>query len=157
MGGAFLLSRRFALLPVILSHELDTQYEHPLQRVLQRLQAIMHHTYIDEADIFYRNLIMSHQLLLMRSALNQDNHKPKIAFNVGAFHSGIEDLLLLGPDFCRSLIVNLPSKELLQAFVDANGGIDTFAGCRILTRANKNTDQVIIDPILKNMVSEKLS
>ncbi len=56
---------------------------------------------------FFRNVMMADKLLSVASKTKsrKGNNPSKLAFQVEAAHSGIEDFLQVGPDICRALVL----------------------------------------------------
>lgn len=71
-------------------------------------------------------------LIVAEDFEKKSGRKPRIAFNVGAAHSGIEDFLVAGHEFTSWLIAQYP-KPILWRIIEENGGIDNFCSARILT------------------------
>lgn len=118
-----------------------TERKTALFRVIQRLQGILDHTDIEDLKIFYRNLFMAEKLFLLSE--NYMGHS-KIAFNVGAGHSGIEDLLLLGPEFSRWLLVNILPPDTLSEIIKLNEEDVAFASCRVISEERGRLQSAIL-------------
>lgn len=80
----------------------------------------------------FRNLVIADKVLLLAENLKDAlGRKVNIGLNIGASHSGIEDFLRAGPEFCRFLITNMP-RDVLQKVIDKSGNIESFSSMRIL-------------------------
>lgn len=95
--------------------------------------------------------------------------KPKIAFQVWAWHGGIEDFLQAGQDFSRALILAYP-KWYLDQTVKLNYGIRDFCSSRLFKlpenltvqdlaneRLNETTERRIVDEKLERALTAKLA
>lgn len=161
--GLVLAGRALIPLPFMtanaVSANVDAYYHHPLQRVVQRLQALSNHLQFDEYTIFYRNVYMAHKLLLSGYKYRPNQgQKTRFAYQVGAMHSGIEDFLMLGIDFCRWLLVNLPGKDL-DFIVDYNSGAETFATAKMIQKDGDDgvVEKVFVDEKLVEMIDQSIS
>jgi hypothetical protein len=135
-----------------------------LNRILIRLNGIANHLAPERTAVFYRNALISSKLLALGSYYHSAlNRKPRIVYEVGAAHSGIEDFLLLGEDFCNYLITNFFSKDDFTQIVALNGGVDNVAGIRVFdfkysseSKRPTITDQHLISAKLKAAVKERI-
>ncbi len=142
--------------------------ENALRRIIIRTNGIMTHGHPEHAIVFFRNLVSADKMLLASNLVKAgDGKKPRIAFNFGAGHSGIEDFLQAGPEIIRTLITTFP-KEYLQATIDLNGSLDDLCSIRIITlpkdfkpgamEQNKGIiDEKKYDLDLKSKIVEKLN
>lgn len=104
-----------------------------LLRIMERLHALQSHAHPEQAFIFFRNAMMADKLLSVAEDFQQQSgKKANIGFEVGALHSGIEDFLRLGPDFCRFIISNYPS-NFLKRLEETNGSLQNVCTTRIFT------------------------
>lgn len=100
------------LTEVFLGKEINQK--NALQRILIRANGLLTHASPENLLVFFRNLIMADKLLTVAEKFHQElGRKPKITFNMGAAHSGVEDFLLMGLDFTRWLISQYP-REFLE-------------------------------------------
>lgn len=103
-----------------------------LGRVLVRLQGLVSNTHPENHILFFRNLVMADKMLTVAEAMHQQNNlRARIAFNVGAGHAGIEDLLRAGHDFCRMVVMLYPT-DFLRAIVEINGNVENFCTTRVI-------------------------
>lgn len=106
--------------------------EGAVKRIAVRLAGIQTHAHPELLLQFFRNLLMVDKLSTVGEEIKQRTGKtPRIAFQVQGGHSGIEDFLMLGPDFCRTLILAYP-KGILRHVVNLNNGIEDFCTARLL-------------------------
>lgn len=142
-----------------------------LKRIIVRLDGLRSHFDPENAIVFFRNALLSLKLLAIAENLkDKKGEKPKIAFQVGAGHGGIEDFLILGADFCRRIILSHP-QAFLQEVVKIN--YDSFNVCatRIIhLPENYSTEQdpdgvdlektvssdLIVDSLLMKQINMKL-
>jgi hypothetical protein len=78
--------------------------EGPITRILYRLQGMTSNFRVDDVSLLYRNLVMADKILLLgehfynfgKTENPRSNEYPRVGFNLGKAHQGIEDLLYLG-------------------------------------------------------------
>lgn len=105
-----------------------------LARLSQKLGALQANAHPEDLMVFMRNIFMARKFEFLAEqlpTLRQLDRKPKISYNVGAAHAGIEDLLHLGPNLTISLL-NIYPKELLINIVEYNGGLDSFCSSVVI-------------------------
>lgn len=152
--------------PAYAAANLDPEQKAPIARVLTRLHGLASHLAPEDTIIFFRNLVMANKLLLAAEKIKEEDEAlPKIAFNVGLAHAGMEDLLQVGPAFIR-WVINFYSKEFLEDIIKLNGGLENFCSVRILTFPPNFTgkkedysatrDQKVTDEPLLKMLQQKL-
>lgn len=111
---------------------IDPNQKSAIYRIYTRMTGLISHLAPENQFIFFRNLMMADKLLTVAKALGeQSGRKPRIAFNIGRSHSGIEDFLAAGHDFTRWLILRLPS-DFLKEIIELNGGVENFCGARMI-------------------------
>jgi len=121
-----------AKIPLMAGLFLEPYNKNVIDRIFNRLMAIDSHMHPELSVDFFRNIVMADKLLTVSEDIGKrTGKKARIAFNVGAAHSGIEDFLQAGHDFCRSLILAYP-KLYLRSAVDLNNGIKDFCSARLL-------------------------
>lgn len=100
-------------------------------RLSARIAGLTTHLH-PELDLhLFRNLVMSLKLITAAQEYKErNNRKPEIGFWVNSTHSSIEDMLRLGPDTLRKLILLHP-KFFLKAAVERNGGVELFTSSRL--------------------------
>lgn len=112
---------------------LDARQKDAGSRIAFRLQGLASHLDPENHLLFFRNLIMADKILTVAEAIKKETGKrPKIAFNVGAAHVGMEDFLMAGHDFCRWLLSNYPP-DFIENVAETNGGLENFCTARVLT------------------------
>lgn len=104
------------------------------QRIFLRLNGLTQHLKPEDHLIFLRNLVMADKMMTVAEQFYKEKgKKPRIAFNVGALHAGIEDFLIAGHNLTRWLIEQYPN-DVLTEIVKYNGGsLEEFCTARILT------------------------
>ncbi len=140
-----------------------------IKRIEGRLYAMQADTHPELLGVFFRNLVMADKLLTVGKEIKaKTGNIPKIGFEVEGGHSGIEDLLLAGDNFCRALILAYP-KAILQGIVDKNSGIRDFCSARLLKLSKTPTadgagnkievvgDRRVIDEKLQIDLEQKLA
>lgn len=99
-----------------INSELNEEEKSAADRVFQRMAALSSHLHPELTIAFFRNLKFALSLHLYAQTKESETHKKQtIAFNVGGLHQGVEDFLVLGPDFCRNLLLAYPSSYLEKA------------------------------------------
>lgn len=138
---------------------------------LLRFRNMVEHAHPEELTVFFRNLIMADKLLTVAQTLqDQTGNKPHIGFWVGLGHTGIEELLQAGADFCRTLIAAYPN-FILRDLVKRNGGAEIFSSSMLYTLPKdlkssefqspnsqwEGTSRVIVDTKLEKLLKETLN
>ncbi|MEK7092584.1 MAG: hypothetical protein AAB907_03090 [Patescibacteria group bacterium] len=128
---------------------LDT--DSPAYRIFTRLNGSFSHIHPENDLIFFRNALVAEKLLfsskLMKDSLGK---KPKIGFNFGLLHSGIEDFLRAGQEVCRAVITAYPNFYLQRA-VELQGSLDNFCAVRMIgvpkdfSRTSSEADKQVTD------------
>lgn len=108
-----------------------------LRRLAMRLNGIQSNFHPEDTVIFVRNLIWAMKLLELKDWFGEASsglaqHNTNVGFLAGAAHSGVEDFLVLGPDFCANVLELLP-RPYLRALVKCNGGVENAAKVRIIS------------------------
>lgn len=127
----------WALAPFVsgLSDLFATGMNVPGKRLIQRADGAVSHLHPEDNVVFFRNLMMADKLLTVSEKLSSEkDRKVKIAFNVGAGHSGIEDFLQMGPRAVRHIILNYPN-FFLNEVADLNGGVADLCTSRLIKLA----------------------
>lgn len=133
------------------------QIDNPVSRHLIGILTDLHP---ESIQVFFRNAIMAKKLD-STSTSTETGQKPKIAYKVGAAHTGIEHFLALGPELTTKIICAYP-KEFLKQTITINGGLDAFCSTVIipvkpnLDNPNVNVKKVIVDRELKSALAYKL-
>lgn len=152
---------------------MDLNQMNATERILVRLEGIGSHLHPEIILDFFRNLIMADKILTVAETLQkQTGKKPKVGFNVGSAHAGIEDLLAAGSDFCRTVISFYPT-DFLKKIVGINGSIENLATARVISMPTnlkssdlvegKNardlgvSEQKVVDIKLVNLLTPKLA
>lgn len=103
------------------------------QRVIQRINTLLSSLEPEDHAIFFRSVVMADKILTVAEAIQQETgKKPHMAFQVGAKHSGIEDLLLAGHNFNRLILASYP-KDFLEKMMKITGGAENFSTARVFT------------------------
>lgn len=115
--------------------------ENAIVRITHKIQGWQSHIHPENTLVFFRNALMALKMNQVAQELSKDkSRKVKIGFIVGAGHSGIEDFLLAGPDFCRALTLAHP-KEFLNSAVQEVGGVDNFSSAILFELPEHFTDE----------------
>ena len=101
-------------------------------RILTRLDGFQSNFHPENLLVFFRNVVIADKMLTIAEEFHKGmGVKAKIGFNMGASHSGIEDFLGAGVEFCRFVIANFP-EDVLRKIIGANKDIDTFCTSAVL-------------------------
>lgn len=123
-----------------------TQNQTSLKRIFARIEGLQEHFHPEDLSCFARDLVMADKLLLAADDFKKNHGRPPlITVQTESGHSGIEDLLRLGPDFCRAVIKTMP-KPLLEVFIRHNGGIENFLTVRFIRFGREITAQDLTNP-----------
>lgn len=102
------------------------------RRVAARISHMSEQFHPEDLTEFIRSLLWSAKMLNRARDFKEENgRKARIAFNVGIDHGNVENFLHAGQDFCHKLLLSYPA-PLLESIVDANGGIEAFAGYTLI-------------------------
>lgn len=129
-----------------------------IRRIANRMTAMVSHSHPENHLTFLRNLMMTRKLQFLGKELSERNFsKPKIGYNVGMFHSGIEDLLSLPPEITLKILDAYPA-EFWQEIVNVNGGVEAFCSNVLLTPDIRHSEKTVIqDTTLRQVIENKLS
>ena len=131
-----------------------------IKRIADRLYGLQSHLHPELPLVFFRNALKADKLLTVATEYkNRTGEKPKVAFNVGAGHSGIEDFLQAGSNVCRGIILAHP-RNFLDLVVEVNGGVEDFSSARLLTlpaNLKANEPYEIRTSKLKQMTERKVT
>lgn len=133
-----------------------------IRRALQRIHASALNFHPEYLDIFFRNIIAARKLqILAKYQTKENNSLPKIGYVMGAAHTGIEDLLILGEQFTLSILSIYP-KIILEHIINHNGGIDAFCKTVMASLELDNNNNIYItrttidDTELKSYLESRL-
>lgn len=108
----------------------DTQYfkgmlENPdyppgVAELLNRLGSFASNIHPEDAPVFLGDLFMAHKIAQVGDWMKKDKKLPMVAYNVGARHNGIENMLLLSADMRRLLMANV-HKQLVGKMKEEYG------------------------------------
>lgn len=152
-----------------------------VRRAYSRVSGMISQLRPEYANEFFRNLVVANKLLLYGEHVQYEGFsQPNIVLQYHGGHSGIEDFLVLGREFCRTLIAQFPTDFLNQCYA-LNGDSTTFCSLRIIQLAHNfrykrtlietaethrlvtafkgdvSQDQKIVDTSLLNYLSERSS
>lgn len=128
-----------------------------LQRVVANVTSLINHANPDNHTVFLRNILMTRRLQFIGEHATAKQATPaKIGYEVGATHAGMEDFLILGKEVTLDML-NMYPKEVLEKYVDENGGIENFSSV-VLFSAKEKYDQknVLKDKELIDLLRKKL-
>ncbi len=129
-------------------------------RILRSINSLLTHAHPEDLRLLFRNILMARKLQLLAENVSGTNEgKPRIGYQVGSAHTGIEDFLALGPNLTIAALSIFP-KPLIKKIVDFNGGIDAFCSTGILSVKKVLTNQenpqtVILDTKLKEYLEAR--
>lgn len=127
------------------------------QRILSRISAFIEHAHPEDATVFLRNILIARKLQFFGQFLSDTRlklSKPRIAYNVGNSHGGIEDFLYLGKDFTLAILSAYP-KEFLKEVIKVNGGLTAFCSSVLVTSDTRFPQKtVVVDRELKEFLKE---
>lgn len=131
-----------------------------IQRIFIRLNGLIKHTHPEDHMVFFRNVVMADKMLTVAEEMKKHSGRnPRIAFQVGAAHAGIEDFLVAGHNFTRWLLLQYP-EDFLWDVVEESGGIKVFSSARsILLKSptGVKSDETIVDEALLKSLEEKFA
>lgn len=111
---------------------ISSEQNNAIQNVFNELNAIQSNFHPENLRIFFRNLVITNNLLTMIEKSNSEGKKEIVGINVGNAHKGIEELLRAGHDFCRLLIAQYPN-AFIKHVIETVGGIENFCSSRVIT------------------------
>lgn len=126
---------------------------------VDRLQRISNATHPESMIIFTRNLITAAKLNTIgqyRVQNQQPNEKVAVSFGKG--HKGLEDLFMLGPEYCSFLLSCYP-RGYFSALTDGFKHTEQFKTTSLVTWDNEKQEWIsserIIDPRLERIITQK--
>ncbi|MDO8583422.1 MAG: twin-arginine translocation signal domain-containing protein [bacterium] len=145
----------------------NMERDNAVDRIIDRLYGLVSDSHPANATVFFRNLIMADKMLTVAEDIQKNTgKKTKMGFQVEYAHSGIEDFLSAGHDFCRMLLLSYP-KPVLRDAVESNNGPEDFSSSRLLKLPRNFSvkdpkweqvgDRKVVDTELKQMLEEKLA
>lgn len=128
------------------------------QNVLYELIAKTSHLHPEDFTVFFRNIMAVRKLRVISNELKKDLwEKPTIAYQFGAGHAGMTDLLKLEGDITFSILSLYPI-GLLKQVVEHNGGVDAFSSI-VQLKFNKVTGEyeklLILDSELRDFLNTR--
>lgn len=84
----------------------------PFNRFLVRLHGVISNFHPEDPFVFTRNAVMAAKIKTLGRHLQKVNDHPIVGFQVGAFHSGIEDMVSLPKEVLAAVIMNLNEKYM---------------------------------------------
>jgi len=131
-----------------------------LKKIATRVKSYVSFTHPENVTVFLRNILMSRKLMLLAKNNNKYNiEKIRIAYQVGAGHAAVQDLIELGDDISLAFLDIYP-KGLLNAVVEHNGGTKPFCSTQIIKvkEAIHGTPstETVIDEKLKSYLEERI-
>lgn len=129
-----------------------------LKRVMSRLSSLGNHSHPENQIVFFRNLFMARKLqTLAKFKQGEMFGKPKIGYNVGLAHTGIEDWLNLSHRFLLGVLGEYNNK-FWNGLIEQNGGIDPLCSTILLTPDTQNSKKIVVyDKDLATMINQKIS
>ena len=126
--------------------------QQPINRFLTRLHGMATNLHPDDPFLFTRNVIMCLKIKQMAAQAKQANQNPIVAFNLGAGHSGIEDLICL-PDNALREVASYINNEYINKFSDKYGA--NIATTRLIQADDKGKFHDL-PPLVNNTLLEIL-
>lgn len=118
-----------------------------VDRILTRLNGFQSNFHPEGLLTFFRNAVIADKMLTIAEKFHKEKgKKAKMGFNVGLAHSGIEDFLGAGAEFCRFVITHYP-EGVLREVMRVNKDIETFCTSAImeLPRDFRESDIAILE------------
>ncbi|OGM21642.1 hypothetical protein A2863_02730 [Candidatus Woesebacteria bacterium RIFCSPHIGHO2_01_FULL_38_9b] len=114
------------------------------KRVASRLEGIQSHIHPELASNFFRDAMTAIKLLTAGEEFERA-HGTKANFTVllEGGHSGVEDLIRLGPEVTRALVLSWPT-SILEGIVKNNNGSEDFSSARIFNLPENITPQDVL-------------
>lgn len=132
-------------------------------RVLTRMIGILSHARPYDNIVFLRNVVWADKLLdLSEKESRSLGRKANISYQVGAVHSGLEDFLILGRDFCQTIIRAYP-KSVIEEVIRVNNGVENIVTTRIFKTAPDSPSESnyqsrrVIDEKLQDVLTQKIN
>ncbi len=98
----------------------NPDYPAGVAQLLNRLGSFASNIHPEDASVFLGDLFMAHKIAQVGEWKKKDKKLPMVAYNVGAFHNGIENMLLIGADMRRLLMANV-HKQLVGTMKEEYG------------------------------------
>lgn len=145
-------------LSTIILHDVTLDQRSALARIVTRINGLQSDFHPEQATVFFRNLLMVDKLMTVGEGFKKETGKvPKIAFQVGSGHSGMEDFLKVPHDILRILILSFP-QEYLKRIVELNGGsVENFCSTRLIILPQDFNRDSINDPDFKVETDKKIT
>lgn len=127
------------------------------ERIVTRIIGIASHIHPEDPSVFFRDLMIARRLQVIANFKNGEKlSKPKIGYNVGKLHTGIEDLLYCSEDFILGLISSYGSM-FWNELCKINGGAKNLASCILLTPSGFGFEKrIILDKQLYKLISAQI-
>ncbi len=113
-----------------------------MESVIRVLNAWLTDTQPNDKVIFIRNLVNAHKMLtLAEDIAKKTGRKAVISYQFGLYHTGIEEFLVLGKEFCEAVMKVLP-RDMWQTERNntINGlGLDGFENISVMRHTNGNS------------------
>lgn len=115
------------------------------KRLASRLEGIQSHFHPELADNFFRDAMTANKLLAAGEEYKKI-HATKANFTVllEGGHSGVEDLVRLGPGVTRAIVLSWPT-DMLEAIIQNNNGVEDFSSARIFKLPGDITSEDILN------------
>ncbi len=102
------------------------------RRIAARINHMSQQLHPENITEYIRSLVWASKMLDRARVFREKNgRKARVAFNVGFAHGNVEGFLHAGKETCNKLLLSYPA-PLLKSIVNANGGIEPFAGYTLI-------------------------
>lgn len=125
------------------------------KRVASRLEGIQSHFHPELASNFFRDAMIADKLLATGEEYERTHGtKANFAVLLEGGHSGVEDLIRLGPDVTRAIILSWPT-DILEDIIRNNNDVEDFSSGRIFNLPENITPQDVLSGSKWSAVTER--
>lgn len=142
--------------------KIDPEKATKVKAITRKINAVVSYFHPQKPKVFLRNIMMARKLTLLGEFGSKNrSEKPRIAFQVGAAHAAINDLISLGEQGYEVTLAMLDvyPKVFLKFVVEHNGGIDAFCSTVVVpvkeNLEGQEVKQVILDQRLKAYLEQR--
>lgn len=125
------------------------------KRVASRLEGIQSHFHPELASNFFRDAMTADKLLATGEEYTKTHGvEPNFAVLLEGGHSGVEDLIRLGPAVTRAIVLSWPT-GVLKGIIQNNNGIEDFSSARIFKLPYDMTSESVLSGAKWSDVTER--